>query len=124
MYGADYWHHQMIFGVSEQGVSVTNGVGVLSFEEIREGLESPSVLQIMSDDALECSPFDAEACDALGEEWERMGVTQQLLNLKSGQSKARHVYIPAAYNAGTCCKNSPPARKAHATPRHLCPQAC
>ena len=44
MYGADYWHHQMIFGVSSKGVFVTNGIEVLSFGEILTGLESPSVL--------------------------------------------------------------------------------
>mmetsp|Transcript_68017 Transcript_68017/g.199065 ORF Transcript_68017/g.199065 Transcript_68017/m.199065 type:complete len:304 (-) Transcript_68017:87-998(-) len=100
MYGADYWHHQMIFGVSAEGVSVTNGIEVLSFDDIALGLESPAALQIMAGDALRCSPFDAESCDAFGADWARMGVTQQLMDLKSSASKAGCVYIPAAYEAG------------------------
>mmetsp|Transcript_51094 Transcript_51094/g.128938 ORF Transcript_51094/g.128938 Transcript_51094/m.128938 type:complete len:260 (-) Transcript_51094:56-835(-) len=100
MYGADYWHHQMIYGVSDAGVSVTNGIDDLSFDKIRLGLESPSTLQIHAPTALRCSPFDAEACDGLGEAWAAHGVTKQLLELQSGKSKAEYVYIPAAYNAG------------------------
>jgi len=100
MYAADYWHHQMIFGASLEGVSVTNGIGTLGFDEINVGLESPSVLQIAARDALGCSPFDSEKCDELGPEWASMGVSQQLSDLREGKSKAEYVYIPAAYRAG------------------------
>jgi len=100
MYSADYWHHQMVFGVSDAGVAVTNGIETLAFDDILVGLESPSVLQIARRDALRCEPFDAEACSGLGKEWARMGVARQLLELQSGESKAEYVYIPAAYNAG------------------------
>lgn len=100
MYGADYWHHQMIFGVSEEGVFVTNGIETLSFDEISKGLESPSVLRVHASDALGCSPLDAEACDNLGPEWARLGVSRQLRELASGGSGAGYVDIPASYNAG------------------------
>lgn len=100
MYGADYWHHQMIFGVSGEGVFVTNGIETLSFDEIGKGLESPSVLRVRASDALGCSPLDAEACDGLGPEWARLGVSRQLRELASGGSRAEHVEIPASYNAG------------------------
>jgi len=98
MYSADYWHHQMIFGVSKEGVFVTNGVEVLSFEEIMKGLESPSVLAIRASDALGCKPFDPKKCDSLGGTWTEMKVTEQLQTLKKG--KASHVFIPAAYKSG------------------------
>mmetsp|Transcript_55444 Transcript_55444/g.124921 ORF Transcript_55444/g.124921 Transcript_55444/m.124921 type:complete len:279 (-) Transcript_55444:96-932(-) len=114
MYGADYWHHQMIFGVDENGVSVTNGIDVLGFDGIMKGLESPSVLQILARDALGCKPFDAASCDGLGEEWARLGVSQQLAELESGASKAKYVYIPAAYRAGITifAKSGTPEAKA------------
>mmetsp|Transcript_73188 Transcript_73188/g.238014 ORF Transcript_73188/g.238014 Transcript_73188/m.238014 type:complete len:259 (-) Transcript_73188:34-810(-) len=100
MYGADYWHHQMIHGVSSKGVFVTNGVEVLGFREIELGLVSPSELLIRASDALGCRPFDAEACDAMGEAWARLGVARQLLELQSGASQEEFVRIPAAYKGG------------------------
>lgn len=119
MYGADYWHHQMIYGVSAEGVSVTNGIGVLSFEEMLTGLESPSVLEIMRSDAMRCSPFDAEQCDSLGEEWARLGVSRQLLDMKAGQNRSELVRIPAAYKAGVTVfarKGSPAAHELQEAP--------
>merc|ERR1712226_68142 len=100
MYNADYWHHQMIYGVSSEGVDVTNGIETLSFEEILQGLVSPSELQVSSRYVLRCEPFDPEACDTLGPEWAEMKVTEQLHKLKAGTSFANYVYIPAAYRAG------------------------
>lgn len=100
MYDADYWHHQMIFGVSDKGAFMTNGIAVMNYAELMTGLESPSVLQIHRDDALGCSPFNPEDCDKLGTNWAELKVTNQLQDLKSGKSDARHVYIPAAYRAG------------------------
>eukprot|EP00930_Biecheleria_cincta_P049828 TRINITY_DN35025_c0_g1_i1.p1 TRINITY_DN35025_c0_g1~~TRINITY_DN35025_c0_g1_i1.p1 ORF type:complete len:258 (+),score=61.35 TRINITY_DN35025_c0_g1_i1:72-845(+) len=100
MYDADYWHHQMIFGVSDRGAFMTNGVGVMGYAELMTGLESPSVLQIYKSDALDCKPFDPEKCDQLGTEWAELKVTEQLQDLKSGKSDAKYVYIPAAYRAG------------------------
>eukprot|EP00440_Ansanella_granifera_P050501 gb/GFBE01054737.1/.p1 GENE.gb/GFBE01054737.1/~~gb/GFBE01054737.1/.p1 ORF type:complete len:259 (+),score=69.15 gb/GFBE01054737.1/:1-777(+) len=100
MYGADYWHHQMIWGVSRAGVCMTNGIEVLDFPEIMKGLESPSVLQIMASDALNCTPFDAEKCNELGSRWAELKVTEQLQDLKAGKSSEQYVYIPAAYRAG------------------------
>ena len=97
----------MIFGVDERGVHLTNPVEVLSFEEIKVGLESPSVLQIMTDDCMGCQSrgYDAEACDKLGPRWAELQVTRQLQELKrSGSLRAVHegecVRIPAAYKAG------------------------
>lgn len=100
MYGADYWHHQMIFGVSASGVAVTNGIEVLGMAEIMTGLESPSVLQIRASDVLRCKPYDAAACDALGPSWAKLKVTEQAAGLKTGENQASFVFIPAAYRAG------------------------
>jgi len=97
---ADAWHHQMIFGVDEAGVHMANGSALMSIEEIRLGLESPSVLRIRQSDALSCSPFDAENCDALGDRWVQLHVRQQLLHMKNGRSQVEHIVIPAAYRAG------------------------
>ncbi|CAE8621577.1 unnamed protein product [Polarella glacialis] len=100
MYGADYWHHQMIYGVSAEGVFVTNGIEVLGFDEIRKGLESPSILEVRAQDVLHCCPFDAEACDKLGAEWEKLAVSQQLLDLRSSGGSSDFVHVPAAYKSG------------------------
>ena len=56
MYGADYWHHQMAYGVDSQGVYLTNPVERLSFDELRRGLESDSHLLIQSADVRACRP--------------------------------------------------------------------
>ncbi|KAK3253037.1 hypothetical protein CYMTET_37692 [Cymbomonas tetramitiformis] len=98
MYGADYWHHQMIYGVDTKGVHVTNGVEVLSFEEIQKGLVSPSVLKIDVDDVRRCRPFDPQSCDALGETWKTLKVSKQVSEI--GTSGESYVHIPAAYKAG------------------------
>lgn len=100
MYGADYWHHQMIHGVSKKGVCLTNGIQTLGFDAIRVGLETPSVLQIMKHSALACAPFDADRCDELGPEWAKLQVSEQLQKMKAGFCKEQYVYIPAAYRAG------------------------
>eukprot|EP00931_Biecheleriopsis_adriatica_P076291 TRINITY_DN5000_c0_g1_i1.p1 TRINITY_DN5000_c0_g1~~TRINITY_DN5000_c0_g1_i1.p1 ORF type:complete len:266 (+),score=59.30 TRINITY_DN5000_c0_g1_i1:78-875(+) len=100
MYGADYWHHQMIFGVDNKGVHVTNGIEVLDYKEIMLGLESPSVLRIRKNDALNCKPFDPENCNSLGSRWAELKVSEQLKALKEGSSVENFVYIPAAYRAG------------------------
>lgn len=97
---ADYWHHQMIFGVDSAGVHMTNGPDCLSFEDMHLGLNSSSVLQVAKDDVLSCAPFDAEDCNELGEEWSEMDVTKQLLRMKKGYSRKDHILIPAAYRAG------------------------
>lgn len=98
--GADYWHHQMIFGVDADGVHMTNGPELLSFNAMSLGLESPSVLKVACSDALCCCPFDAENCDKLGDEWSRLRVTHQLVHMKDQRSKSGHILIPAAYHAG------------------------
>lgn len=97
---ADSWHHQMIFGVDASGVHMANGSALMSFENIRAGLESPSVLRIRACDALSCSPFDEEKCDALGDQWAQLRVGKQLRQMKSGRSGEDHIVIPAAYRAG------------------------
>merc|ERR1719203_2660353 len=109
----------MIFGVSAEGLSVTNGFGVLSYEDLQPGLESPSLLQIRASDVLDCSPFDAKACDAFGPEWVAQEVSKQLLELRAGKSEARFVYIPAAYRAGITVfvrKGSPAAQELRDAP--------
>jgi len=100
MYGADFWHHQMIFGVDNKGVHMTNGIQVLDYKKIMLGLESPSVLRIDKSDALDCTPFDPEKCNSLGSSWAEMKVSEQLESLKEGSSDEDFVYIPAAYRAG------------------------
>merc|ERR1712083_370906 len=87
MFGADWWHHEII-SMSDD------------FEAMRVGLDSPSVMQIQKSDALSCFPFDAEKCDQLGDDWARMDVTKQLVDLKERRSDEKFVYIPCAYTAG------------------------
>eukprot|EP00405_Crypthecodinium_cohnii_P034915 CAMPEP_0206532298 /NCGR_PEP_ID=MMETSP0325_2-20121206/4283_1 /ASSEMBLY_ACC=CAM_ASM_000347 /TAXON_ID=2866 /ORGANISM="Crypthecodinium cohnii, Strain Seligo" /LENGTH=263 /DNA_ID=CAMNT_0054028717 /DNA_START=9 /DNA_END=797 /DNA_ORIENTATION=+ len=104
MYGSDAWHHQMIYGVSDNGVYATNGQDVFSYEELLVGLESPSILAIRAADVLRCDPFDAECCDGIDSRWRDLAVCKQCEELKkskeAGEQVAAHVFIPAAYTAG------------------------
>eukprot|EP00746_Dinoflagellata_sp_MGD_P005255 gnl/MRDRNA2_/MRDRNA2_110181_c0_seq1.p1 gnl/MRDRNA2_/MRDRNA2_110181_c0~~gnl/MRDRNA2_/MRDRNA2_110181_c0_seq1.p1 ORF type:complete len:258 (-),score=37.51 gnl/MRDRNA2_/MRDRNA2_110181_c0_seq1:8-676(-) len=109
MYGADWWHHQQVFGEHAE------------MEDIKPGLISDSVLQIRRDDAMSCTPFDAERCDSLGPEWEKMKVSQQLQDMKSGKSNAKHIFIPASYRAGITifAKKGTPAAEELLTAKEL-----
>ena len=88
---------QMIFGVEDRGVCVTNGIEVMSYKEMMKGLVSPSELLIERHDALNCQPYDAADADALGKRWAGLQVTKQLQALK--KDGAKHITIPAAYKA-------------------------
>jgi len=98
VYGADYWHHQMVFGVDARGVYMTNPVECLSFDELLKGLVSDSVLLVHTSDVKQCRPQDPEAIDGLGGRWAELRVAEQVRAVAS--SREPHVSIPAAYNAG------------------------
>ena len=69
MYGADYWHHQMIHGVDGRGVYMTNPVERLGFDELRQGLESDSALLVQNSDVRTCRPqvrYDAAYTRVVG----------------------------------------------------------
>lgn len=49
---ADAWHHQMVYGVSEQGVHLCNPIGIMPFDTAMDILCSESVLKIRMEDVL------------------------------------------------------------------------
>lgn len=48
----DMWHHQMVYGVSGQGVHLTNPLEVQSEAQLWPQISSPSVLKVRQEDVL------------------------------------------------------------------------
>jgi len=48
----DAWHHQMVFGVTEEGVFLTNPVEIASTSVLLPQLTSPSVLLVRRQDVV------------------------------------------------------------------------
>ncbi|OWR45490.1 hypothetical protein KGM_207531 [Danaus plexippus plexippus] len=108
----DSWHHQMIFGVSSQGVYLTNPLECLRETVLWPRLTSPSVLLVRSRDVLARFTADTDLTplmfvpdrrfhtfNVLGQvanvirEWRSTGWSEQ-------GTRTRHVRIPASYQAG------------------------
>ena len=112
----DAWHHQVICGVSEKGVHVTNPREVLPFDAISEQLCSKSVLLIRRHDVLQrwSNTIDYSCLNLEESRWKELNVQGQidhmakeetLLLLHGNELKHRellttHITIPAAYQSG------------------------
>lgn len=110
----DAWHHQMIWGVSEDGIHTTNPLQVISDEELMTQLCSESVLLIRRNDVLERWDVNMDETPIETDEWSRLQVVQQIdkiikeetlkilygNELKDNGMTTSHVVIPAAYKSG------------------------
>lgn len=110
----DAWHHQMIWGVSEDGIHVTNPCQVLSNEEIMTQLCGESVLLIRREDVLKRWDVNMDESPIENDEWARLQVMQQIEKmikeetlkilygneLRDNGMTTSHVVIPAAYKSG------------------------
>ena len=112
----DAWHHQVICGVSEHGVHLTNPEIVSPFDVISKELCSESVLLIRRHDILQrwSNALDYSCWKSDGNRWNELKVREQidqivkeetLLLLHGSELKYRellttHVTIPAAYKSG------------------------
>ena len=73
----DAWHHQMIFGVGEQGVYLTNPLECVSDSLLSDQLCSPSVLLVRRADIIS--------------RWNREGSLQKMLTIKDSRWKEMNV---------------------------------
>jgi len=112
----DAWHHQVIFGVSENGVHLTNPEIVSPVDLIIKELCSESVLLIRRHDILQrwSNTLDYSCWKSDGNRWIELKVREQidqivkeetLLLLHGSELKHRdllttHITIPAAYKSG------------------------
>ena len=113
----DAWHHQVICGVSNNGVHLTNPEGVIPFDVVSKELCSESVLLIQRQDVLQRwnNTLDFSCWNDLDESrWSELKVREQidqmvkeetLLLLHGSELKYRellttHITIPAAYKSG------------------------
>lgn len=113
---ADAWHHQVICGVSKDGVHLTNPERVTPFDVISKELCSESVLLIRRHDILQrwSNNLDYSCWNSAGNRWIEFKVQEQidrtvkeetLLLLHGSELKYRellttHITIPAAYKSG------------------------
>ncbi|XP_034936158.1 uncharacterized protein [Chelonus insularis] len=109
----DAWHHQMIFGVSQAGIYLTNPLECLPEQLVWHQLVSPSVLLIRRADVLaHWNPTtDLTALMRMDHRWRRLNVLGQVVNMiressehnrqpVKGSVNATHIRIPASYQAG------------------------
>ncbi|XP_059060841.1 uncharacterized protein LOC131853814 [Achroia grisella] len=108
----DAWHHQMVFGVSPQGVYLCNPVECVPESTLWPRLTSPSVLLVRTRDVLtrlnnstDLTPLMAvpdrrfHTFNVLGQvanvirEWQSTGWSEH-------GTRTHHIRIPAAYQAG------------------------
>ncbi|XP_052743773.1 uncharacterized protein LOC112057963 [Bicyclus anynana] len=105
----DAWHHQMVFGVSSQGVYLTNPVECVQETTLWPRLTSPSVLLVRERDVLTRFTDLTPLMYVPDERFHTFNVLGQIVNVirefrAAGWSehgtRTRHIRIPAAYRAG------------------------
>lgn len=100
----DAWHHQLIFGVMQNTVFMTNPLDVVSESEILERLCSDSVLLIRREDVLQrftpdC-PLSALSQNQPDPRWISLDVEGQVRRMVEEREGTTHITIPAAYKSG------------------------
>ena len=112
----DAWHHQVICGVSENGVHLINPNEVIPFGVVSKQLFSDSVLLIRRNDVLQRwnNTLDYLCWNSEGDRWKGLNVQEQidlmvkeetLLLLHGNKIKYKellmtHITIPAVYKSG------------------------
>ena len=102
----DAWHHQTVFGVTSDGVYLTNPLELSKFSVIQQQLCSESVLLIRREDILsrwspeiDLGPVNTE------QEWQELNVAKNITKMVSefastGTTTDSHLVIPAVYKSG------------------------
>ncbi|XP_014478651.1 PREDICTED: uncharacterized protein LOC106746509 isoform X2 [Dinoponera quadriceps] len=109
----DAWHHQMIFGVGQAGIYLTNPLECLPEELLWHQLVSPSILLIRRTDVLAHwnANTDLTPLATMDQKWRKLNVLGQVVNMVRGAMSQRqqpnstttgatHIRIPASYQAG------------------------
>lgn len=101
----DAWHHQTIFGVTSDGVYLTNPIELSNFSVIQQQLCSESVLLIRKEDIIpRWSPaIDLELVNS-DHKWKELkvaeNITKMVSDLISKGTSDSHLAIPAVYKSG------------------------
>ncbi|XP_011168070.1 uncharacterized protein LOC105201663 isoform X2 [Solenopsis invicta] len=109
----DAWHHQMIFGVGQAGIYLTNPLECLPEQLLWHQLVSPSILLIRKTDVLAHwnENTDLMPLATMDQKWRKLNVLGQVVNMiresmsqrkqpNSTTTGATHIRIPASYQAG------------------------
>ncbi|XP_011869136.1 PREDICTED: uncharacterized protein LOC105562705 isoform X2 [Vollenhovia emeryi] len=108
----DAWHHQMIFGVGQAGIYLTNPLECLPEQLVWHQLVSPSILLIRKTDVLAHwnANTDLMPLATMDQKWRKFNVLGQVVNMvRESMSQrqpngtttgATHIRIPASYQAG------------------------
>ncbi|TGZ38662.1 uncharacterized protein [Temnothorax longispinosus] len=109
----DAWHHQMIFGVGQAGIYLTNPLECLPEQLLWHQLISPSILLIRKADVLAHwnANTDLTPLATMDQKWRKLNVLGQVVNMvresmsqrqqpNSTTTGATHIRIPASYQAG------------------------
>ncbi|XP_066587808.1 uncharacterized protein [Prorops nasuta] len=109
----DAWHHQMIFGVGQAGIYLTNPLQCVPEQLIWHQLVSPSILLIRRADVLAHwnENTDLTTLAKMDHKWRKLNVLGQVVNMireaKSHRQQSTntsigstHIRIPASYKTG------------------------
>ncbi|KAL6266342.1 hypothetical protein P5V15_003197 [Pogonomyrmex californicus] len=108
----DAWHHQMIFGVGQAGIYLTNPLECLPEQLVWHQLVSPSILLIRRSDVLAHwnASMDLTPLATMDQKWRKLNVLGQVVNMiresvrprppNRPPTTATHIRIPASYQAG------------------------
>ncbi|XP_012227594.1 uncharacterized protein [Linepithema humile] len=105
----DAWHHQMIFGVGQAGIYLTNPLECLPEQLVWHQLISPSILLIRKTDVLAHwnANTDLTPLATMDQKWRKLNVLGQVVNMVREEMSQRqqstgttHIRIPASYQAG------------------------
>lgn len=109
----DAWHHQMIFGVGQAGIYLTNPLECLPEQYVWHQLVSPSILLVRRTDVLAHwnTNTDLTPLSLMGQRWRKLNVLGQVVNMvreamsqrqqpNTANTITTHIRIPASYQAG------------------------
>ncbi|KAK2583152.1 hypothetical protein KPH14_009176 [Odynerus spinipes] len=109
----DAWHHQMIFGVGQAGIYLTNPLQCLPEQLVWHQLVSPSILLVRRADVLARwnASTDLTLLAKMDQKWRKLNVLGQVVNMIREAMNQRqqpnittigttHIRIPASYQAG------------------------
>lgn len=100
----DAWHHQLIFGVAQNAVFMTNPLDVVSKRELLQRLCSESVLLIRREDVLQRLTRDCCLSSFPDPRWKALDIEGQVRQMRLEEeqdgAKLTHITIPAAYSSG------------------------
>ncbi|KAH9498189.1 hypothetical protein Btru_007917 [Bulinus truncatus] len=109
----DSWHHQMVYGVSHQGLYLTNPLEIVSERSAMKQLSSDSVLMVRRQDIISRIRETTDLGQLLNhpdQRWRTMNVLGQVVNVLREFNMpsvpgyrlqvTSHVSIPASYKAG------------------------